>query len=78
MWGVDTMNSLIDRSASHVNTGRNAPATSCRIIGTDALSVSDVVDIAAHRFNVALSDDARFTRRIDAGAEYLERLLADV
>ncbi|MCM8614098.1 aromatic amino acid ammonia-lyase [Accumulibacter sp.] len=60
-----------------MKTGLNASAQSCRIVGDDALSVLDVVDIAACRSTVALSDDARFTRRINAGAEFLERLLAD-
>jgi histidine ammonia-lyase len=77
MWGVDTMNLLIDRSAPHMKTGQNTSAKSCRIIGSDTLSVRDVVDIAAGRSTVALSENDRFTRRIDAGAEYLERLLAD-
>ncbi|EXI65568.1 MAG: Histidine ammonia-lyase [Candidatus Accumulibacter adjunctus] len=60
-----------------MKTGPNASAKSCRVIGDDALSVRDVVDIAFCRSTVALSDDAGFTRRIDAGAEYLERLLAN-
>lgn len=47
------------------------------VVGTRPVSVSDVVEIASGRADVSLSDDPRFTRRIDAGAEYLERLLAN-
>jgi len=45
-------------------------------IGTRRLSIEEVVAVAEHGANVALSPDATFAARIDAGAGYLERLLA--
>ncbi len=60
-----------------MKTGWDSPAKPCRVIGTDLLSVGDVVDIATSRSSVVLADDPRFVGRIEAGAKYLERLLAD-
>ena len=48
-----------------------------RIVGGARITIDDVVAIARRHVGVTLSDDPRFTRRVDAGAEYLERLLAN-
>lgn len=46
-------------------------------IGARRLTIEDVLAIAEGRARVALSTQPRFVARIDAGAAYLERLLAD-
>lgn len=49
----------------------------CVAVGASRLSVEDVVAIAENQSTVCLSDDRDFIARVDAGAAYLERLLAD-
>lgn len=46
-------------------------------IGGRRLSIEDVVAIAEAGASVALSTDVNFSARIDAGARFLERMLAD-
>ncbi|MGE5386496.1 MAG: aromatic amino acid lyase, partial [Betaproteobacteria bacterium] len=46
-------------------------------IGARRLAIEDVVAVAEHEAAVALSTHPDFIARIDAGARYLERLLAD-
>lgn len=56
---------------------RNPHSLSCIAIGDSRLSVEDVVALAENRATVRLSQRPEFIARIDAGAAYLERLLAD-
>ena len=46
-------------------------------IGAQRLSIEQVVAVAAGHAQVALSDDPASCARIAAGAQYLERLLAN-
>lgn len=47
------------------------------LVGASSLSIENVVAVAEMKANVALSDDSRFSGRVEAGARYLEELLAD-
>lgn len=47
------------------------------IVGSDRLTIEDVSNISIGNASIALSDDPDFVYRIDAGAKYLERLLAN-
>jgi histidine ammonia-lyase len=60
-----------------MTTGQNQSDQSLCVVGNTRLTIEDVVAIAVRHTGVRLSDDTCFNRRIDAGAEYLERLLAD-
>lgn len=60
-----------------MKTSQNSSHQIPRVVGNARLTIEDVVAIATNNAGVTLSDDARFNRRIDAGAEYLERLLTD-
>lgn len=47
------------------------------VVGNSPLSIEDVVAVAENRACVALSENSQSVERIQAGASYLERLLAD-
>ncbi|QCP50606.1 aromatic amino acid lyase [Trinickia violacea] len=47
------------------------------VIGNRRLTIEDVVEIARQRASVALSDDAAWRARIERGAEFLRKRLAD-
>ena len=47
------------------------------VVGEVPLTIEDVVAVALHDRNVALADDAGFRSRIDAGAAFLDRLIAE-
>lgn len=51
--------------------------SSALIVGSNRLTIEDVFGISARNASIALSNDPDFAHRIDAGAEYLERLLAN-
>ncbi|MGE5489799.1 MAG: HAL/PAL/TAL family ammonia-lyase [Actinomycetota bacterium] len=47
------------------------------LVGDSRLAIEDVVAVAEGRANIAFSANPDFAARVDAGAAYLERLLAD-
>lgn len=46
-------------------------------VGVERLTIEDVLSIAQHQHGVALSSDSDFAKRINHGAEFLARQLAD-
>lgn len=60
-----------------MKTTKNPKSHAKCVIGANKVTIEDVVAIAFGHSDVELSDDPDFLGRIDAGAEYLDRMLSN-
>lgn len=56
---------------------QSLPSSPAVTVGNSLISIEDVIDVARGQSRAVLSPDPDFVIRIDAGAAYLERLLAE-